>query len=100
MDNFYQLANEEHEIKLRNERLIKEDKNNTGESVYTMFCVWCNAFNKGNGKNDPEVFGKFLKQELIELNFHQKKHIAEKHFNWIYDFDLTNNKWNIKRKVS
>lgn len=100
MDNFYQQANEEHEIKVRNEQLIKQDKENTGHNIYTMFCIWCNAFNKGQGKNDPKVFGKFLKEEKIELNFWQKKNIAEKHFNWIYDFDTKNNKWNIKRKVS
>ena len=71
-----------------------------GESVYLDFCIWCNAYHKGEGKNNPELFGTYLKENNTELNFWQKKHIAEKYFGWIYEWNVFENKWNIKKKVS
>ena len=100
MSSFFELANQVHDAKVRDERWNSENKTINGDKVYTEFCIWCNVFNKSKGKNDPETFGRFLKEQHIEINFWQKKHIAEKHFNWVYKFDYQKNKWNIKRKVS
>ena len=70
----------------------------TGENIYGVFCAWCNAFNKGQGKNDNTVFKKFLDEENVELTFWQKKHLAENHFGYEYNWDRNLNKWIIKKK--
>lgn len=70
----------------------------TGENVYGLFCVWCNAFNKGQGKNDNTVFKKFLDEQNVELTFWQKKHLSENHFGYEYEWDHKLCKWKIRKK--
>lgn len=72
-------------------------KKQNGEYIYVNFCVWCNAYNDGNGKNDAKLFAKFLKQENIELTFWQRKHLAEKYFGYKYEYDYAKGEWEIKK---
>lgn len=72
-------------------------KKANGEYIYVNFCVWCNAFNSGNGKKDAKLFAKFLKQENIELTFWQRKHLAEKHFGYKYEYKHNKGDWEVKR---
>lgn len=71
----------------------------TGEEQYVLFCAWCNAFNYGEGKNDPKVFKQYLKEENIELNFWQKKYLSEKYFNYEYKWDNDNGCWLSRKKA-
>lgn len=98
--SFEELYNEIHEENLKKDREEYLQRKLNGELVYLDFCIWCNAYHKGEGKNDPELFGTYLKETNTELNFWQKKHIAEKYFGWIYEWNVFEEKWNIKKKVS
>ena len=68
-----------------------------GEYIYVNFCVWCNAFNNSNGKNDAKLFAKFLNQENIELTFWQRKHLAEKYFGYKYEYKYDKGDWEITK---
>lgn len=68
-----------------------------GEHIYLSYCVWCNAFNNFKGKNDAKTFARFLISTNTKLNFWQKKHLAEKYFNYKYNYDYDNKKWNISK---
>lgn len=96
--DFYEIATEEHKIRERDELNDSLNRKLTGECEYTMFCLWCNAFNKGQGKSNSEIFAKYLKEENIKLTFWQKKHLAEKYFGFEYEWDCSSNKWIIKKK--
>lgn len=95
--DFETIANQIHEENARKRQQDELIKILTGEFIYIDFKCWCNAYNKGEGKNDAKVFAKFLKEEQIEINFWQKKHLAEKYFGYEYEYDYTNNKWKIRR---
>ena len=100
MKTFEELYNEIHEENLKKDREKYLQRTLNGESTYLDFCIWCNAYHKGECKNNPELFGTYLKETNTELNFWQKKHIAEKYFGWVYEWDCYNEKWSIKKKVS
>ena len=92
-EQILQMQDERH----RNEWWEGKRRVERGESIYVKFCVWCNAFNYGNGKKDAKLFAKFLKQENIELTFWQRKHLAEKYFGYKYEYDYAKNDWEIKK---
>lgn len=97
---FEKMIAEEHEIRTRQEREQMHLRKITGENQYTDFCLWCNAFNKGQGKNDNQTFKRYMQEQNITLNFWQKKHLAEKYFGYEYKFDNDSRKWFIMKKVS
>jgi hypothetical protein len=98
MKTFEEMAQDEHEIRRKEAKRELEKFFLMGENHYTKFCVWCNAFYKGKGKNDAHLFAKFLEEEKVELNFWQKKHLAEKYFGYDYQYDSNNKKWKIIKK--
>lgn len=51
-----------------------------GENIYILFCIWCNAFFESNGKNNINLFKKFLKRENKTLSFCHQKYLNEKYF--------------------
>lgn len=62
-----------------------------GEHIYTRYCVWCNAEGKTEWKRNGVRFGEYLKRNGIELNFWQRKSIAEQYFG--YRFSWNGEKW-------
>ena len=99
MTNFYKIAELVHNDRVTNQRREQERKQHNGETIYAMYCVWCNAFKGSKGKNDYKQFLEYMKEENVEVSFWQFKKIAENHFNFYYEYDANNKKWNIKRKV-
>jgi hypothetical protein len=68
------------EKKREQERKDNELRKINGEDVYIYFCVWCNAFNNSNGKNNIKLFERFLSQENYQVNDYQLKYLKEKYF--------------------
>lgn len=87
----------EYNSRIQRESWERHCKQVRGEYIYVNFCVWCNAFNNSNGKNDAKLFAKFLKQENIELTFWQRKHLAEKYFGYKYEYKRDKGEWKITK---
>ena len=100
MDEFEKEIREMTEIRHIKEAQANDEARINGEYEYTKFKCWCNAFRNGEGKNDARVFAEFLKEENIELTFWQKKAIAEKYFNYEYEYNDATGEWIIKKKRS
>lgn len=81
----------------RKEQHERQRKMLLGDYIYADYCLWCNAFNKGKGKDDVNLFAKFLRQEKIELNFWQRKHLAESYFGYKYEFNHDKDDWEIRK---
>lgn len=96
--SFEELAEQIHKDREAEELRKTLENIITGKNVYGCFCVWCNAFNKGEGKTDPSVFKKFLNEQNIELTFWQKKHLSEDYFGYEYFWDNKAERWLIKKK--
>ena len=97
---FEQMIAEEYEIRIKKEREEKLMRALKGEDQYTDFCLWCNAFNKGQGKNDLKTFKRYLKETNSTINFWQGKHLAEKYFGFEYNWDNDTRKWIISKKIA
>lgn len=97
---FEEMVIEEHKIKERSRQYESLHREATGENQYSRFCIWCNAFNEGQGKLNSKIFAKYLKEENIELNFWQKKYLAEKYFGFEYTYNYNKDKWLIKKKIA
>jgi hypothetical protein len=69
-----------------------------GEYIYTMFCVWCNAYNNGEGKNDWRTFARYIIENNIAVNWWQRKCIEEKYFGREFAYDYNTSKWYIIKK--
>lgn len=94
---FNNLLKIENTTRLLKEHYKHKHEQINGEDIYIEFKVWCNAYNSGNGKNNAKLFAKFLKEQEIELNFWQKKYLAEKYFGYKYNFDRKKSDWEIKK---
>lgn len=57
-----------------------------GEYIYTNFCVWCNAFKNGEGKDDYKLFEQYIKENNIVANWWQRKCIYENHFGFKFEY--------------
>lgn len=84
------------------ERLAKQhararNKAINGENIYIKFVTWCLAFKGDKAVNSPNVFAEFLKAENIELDFWQRKHIAEKYFGYRFTWNSQKSEWEITR---
>lgn len=98
MEDFETIVRSVVDERRRNE--YNEDLENyqNGEYEYTKFKCWCNAFKNGKGQDNPKVFAEYLKSVGSELGFWAKKHLAEKYFDYEYDYDHNTGEWNIHRK--
>ena len=98
MDEFEKQIREITKIRNREAAEATERARSSGEYEYTKFKCWCNAFKNGKGQDSAKVFAEFLKKENINLDFWKKKAIAEKYFNYIYEYNCENDEWIIKKK--
>ena len=100
MEDFETIAREMTEIRQRKEREDARTKSLNGEAEYIKFKCWCNAFKNGKGQNDARVFAEYLKEEGKELEFNQKKYLAEKYFGYEYEYNYETHEWEThKRKA-
>lgn len=98
MEDFETQIREMVEIRHSKEREEATRNANNGEDEYTRFKCWCNAFKNGKGKNDARVFAEYLKEEGKELEFNQKKYLAEKYFGYEYEYNYKTHEWTTKKK--
>ena len=90
----------EHNSRFQRESWERHCKQVRGEYIYTDFCVWCNAFNDSKGKNDAKLFGKFLKQENIELTNYQRLYLLEHYFGYdVWYSDNDNKYYAVKKEI-
>lgn len=75
-------------------------RNLSGKNDYTMFRIWCDAYYSREKVKDVKLFGKYLKEEGIELTFWQLKYLAEKYFGYKYKYDVKTEKWTIEKTVN
>lgn len=75
-------------------------RNLSGKNVYTMFLIWRDAYYSREEVKDFKLFGKYLKEEGIELTFWQLKYLAEKYFGYKYKYDVKMEKWTIEKTVN
>jgi hypothetical protein len=68
-----------------------------GVYIYTMYCVWCNAYNNGEGKRDWRTFARYIKENNIAVGWWQRKTIEEKYFGREFLFDYETGKWYVKK---
>lgn len=68
-----------------------QSKEFNGDYIYIRFCVWCNAYNNGQGKHDCKVFEQYIKENNITPNWWQKKRIYENYFG--FKFEYKNERW-------
>lgn len=100
MEDFETQIREMVEIRHQKERQEALTNEKSGENEYTKFKCWCNAFKNGKGQNDARVFAEYLKEEGKELEFNQKKYLAEKYFGYKYEYNYETHEWEThKRKA-
>lgn len=98
-EEVYELLREIHDERVARERAEYRERERNGENIYIWFCAWCNCHPNGEAmKVSAEWFGKYLKQEGIELNFWQRKAIAERHFGYEFEWDSDTKEWNIRKQ--
>ena len=97
MSDFYELALEVQRERLKRENEELNKKKRTGSNIYANFCAWCNAFKDEKSKTDVKVFNEFIAKENVEIDFYQKKCIAEKYFGYKYEYDYNDKKWRAKK---
>lgn len=92
MDNFYEIAEQCHKDRIREQR---NDINNIAKLEYSLFCIWCRAFK--NSDFSEQNFKQYVKTER-DLNFWVKKRIFELFFNYEFNFNHDSNKWQYHKK--
>lgn len=86
------------ELRQRKEYWDMLHKETNGDYIYTRFCVWCNAYNNGQGKHDARLFARYIKENNIEMNWWQRNRIAENYFDYEITYDSKNEKWIEKKQ--
>ena len=99
MKDFESLINDIHKEKIREERICKNFKDNSGENIYINFCCWCNGQENASRLNEKD-FKRFLQEEQIKLTQIQKIYLAKKYFNFTIVYDPINEKWKIVKNIS
>lgn len=66
-----------------------------GEGIYACFCGYCNGEGKPEWKADAKKFAEWLTASGIELDFWQRKAIAENHFGFAYEWN--GSEWKIRK---
>lgn len=77
------------------EQILNGRFERAGEGIYARYCAYCNAEGKSEWKGDPRKFGEWLKASGIELDFWQRKAIAENHFGFAYEWN--GSEWKIRK---
>lgn len=83
-DNDIRLLQRERKLA---EQIVNGRFERAGEGIYACFCGYCNAEGKAEWKGDAKKFGEWLTASGIELDFWQRKAIAENHFGYEYEWD-------------
>ena len=96
MQDFYSMARQIHNNKVRDEYLKNKSLEYIVNVEYSIFCCWCRAFNKEENEIN---FKLYQKQENKSINFWVKKRIAELFFNYNFEYDYENKKWKYKKIV-
>ena len=94
--DFDTMIKEIHDERVAYERHSRKLAQIKGENIYTLFCIWCNAFRNGEGKTNPNEFALFLKTENIGITPTQRRYLAEKYFGYKYEYKHDKGKWEIK----
>ena len=95
------MSNFEYNIRLTSDERAVADKifnrrfEMAGEGIYARYCAYCNAEGKVEWKGDPRKFGEWLKESGIELDFWQRKAIAENHFG--YEYEWNGREWETRK---
>ena len=71
----------------QNEQILNGRFEMAVEGIYVRFCAWCNAEGKVELKKNARAFAEWLKSNDIELDFWQRKAIAETHFGYRYEWN-------------
>ena len=87
----------QHERKL-SDRIHGRRFERSGEGIYACFCGYCNGEGKPEWKGDAKKFGEWLTESGIELDFWQRKAIAETHFGYAYEWN--GSEWKIRKNKS
>ena len=93
---FYELAQEVHRDRIRDEFWKKNSIDNIANQEYAKFCVWCRAFR--NGDFSEKNFKEYKKEENVSINFWIKKRIAELFYDYEFEFDRNTMKWKSHKK--
>lgn len=94
-DNDIRLLQHERQF---SDRVIDGRFVRAGEGIYARYCAYCNAEGKVEWKGDPRKFGEWLKASGIELDFWQRKAIAENYFGFAYEWN--GSEWKIRKNKS
>ena len=77
------------------EQILNGRFERAGEGIYARFCAWCNAEGKVELKKNARAFADWLKSNGIELDFWQRKAIAENHFG--YEYEWNGREWETRK---
>ena len=80
MNEFYTLAYQVHDDKIRDENLKRYDVDYQAKIEYLKFKVWCRAFKDADFSENN--FKAYQKEENVLINFWIKKRIAELFYNY------------------
>lgn len=96
-ESFESLIMQENQERVERQVWERRISQNTGEDIYTDFCIYCNS--KGNPllRNSANAFGFYLKNECITLTEMQRRYIAEKYFGYKFNFIFEKKKWEISK---
>lgn len=94
---FIEELQQVHNERVKNEMRDYHLKEIKGENIYINYGVWCYSKGKPQDKKNASVFASWLKSENITLTFLQKKHLAEKYFGYVFNYNENTNKWESKK---
>lgn len=91
-DNDIRLLQHERQM---NDKILNRRFERSGNGIYACFCGWCNGEGKMELKKNARAFAKWLKDNGIELDFWQRKAIAETYFGYRYEWN--GDEWKIMK---
>lgn len=94
--SFYELAQEVHKDRIRDEYWQKHNLDNRARQEYAIFCVWCRAFKNANFSE--QNFKIYQRKEHKHFDFWLKKRIAELFYGYKFEFDYYTMKWKSHKK--
>ena len=94
--DFYKIAKQVHEYRLREEYWNKNNLDNQAKLEYSKFCVWCRAFKDSDFSE--KNFKEYQLSEGIKFNFWLKKRIAELFYGYEFEFDYNTKEWKSHKK--
>ena len=93
--DFYKIAKQVYEDRLREEYWKKNNLDNQAKLEYSKFCVWCRAFKDADFSE--KNFKEYQLSEGIKFNFWLKKRIAELFYNYKIIYNNKLKKWVFKK---